>query len=121
MNVTAELLGVGSTNTLGLVTRRRKPAATIGSTSTVPPERHFSTAPLRHSKAGLWCTWSVREAATRLLMSGVIARGFEHGAVGQRIDAFKQAAAAAINGQRPYMCAPALCAAPHSKLQAFLD
>ena len=65
--------GVGSTNTRGWVTRRRKPAVTIGSRASPWPSAQASRASSSQRIATGWWGWSEREAATSTFTSGVMA------------------------------------------------
>jgi len=100
MKLTAARMGVGEGNTLGLVAKRKKPAATIGNTSMLLPVAQPSMACSNQRKAGVCCGWSVREAASSTLRSGVTIGRVEQGAIGERVDARREPASAAINGQR---------------------
>lgn len=64
--------GSGSMNTRWCVTTRRKPATTMGGTTSVPsPLAQASRALLSQVAATAWCSWSGRNAATSTFTSGI--------------------------------------------------
>ena len=107
----ASSTGVGSWKIFGLLTSRRKLASTIGIRSSVLPEAAAEAASSSQLRAIRWCGWSLREAATRTLTSGVLAHCCQHCLVAQRIDASRQSAASfkygktqlASLGRRPFL------------------
>lgn len=73
MNATAFVVGLTVWKILGFVTRPRKLATTIDIKVRGAPSREALFAPSSQSLATAWCGWSLREAATSTLTSGVIA------------------------------------------------
>ncbi len=55
MKSIAARIGVGDGKTFGFVAKRRKPAATIGSTSMLPPVAHSEMASSNHGRAAVCC------------------------------------------------------------------
>jgi hypothetical protein len=85
-------MGVACWKILGLVTSRRKLASTIGISVNDLPDLEAPIASSSQPSATAWCGWSLREAATSTLTSGVIVKRPEQRLVAQRIHALDQAA-----------------------------
>src|ERR1700693_508176 len=90
-------MGVGWTKTLGWVTSRRKLAATMGRILQLAPWLHAAKPRNSQLRATAWCGWSLRDAATSTLTSGVIVGGLQHRLIAQRIDPPHQPAFATIH------------------------
>ncbi len=93
----ASAIGVGWTNTLGCVTSCRKLAMTMGCKVSIAPCAALLTACSSQPRATRWCGWSLREAATSTLASGVMPCGFQHGLVAQAIEPRRQSTLATIH------------------------
>ena len=92
-------MGVACWKIPGLVTSRRKLAGTFGISVNVPPAAGPPIAASSRRSATVWCGWSLRDAATSTLMSGVITERLEQRLVAQWIDALEQTAPPLENGQ----------------------
>ena len=65
----------------------------------LPPLSQSAMACRSQARARAWWGWSVRDAASRTLRSGVIVRSIEHRAVRERIHAGGQTALTVVNGE----------------------
>jgi hypothetical protein len=78
----------------GLGTKRRKLASTIGISVRDGPVLEALIASSSQARATPWWGWSLREAATSTLTSGVIVKGLKERLVTQRVHPLGQSTAA---------------------------
>ena len=81
-------------NIFGLVTRRKKLAATMGMSVNAEPMPAAINDFDNHDLDGTWCGWSLRDAATSRLTSGVIVQRAEQCLVAEGVRAGHQTPAA---------------------------